>query len=235
MIILTSVLVPLIENNNKIEELNNVNHILDNIKKHLKKRDNFLFVANNLLDVNSNNEYAKKIFDTFEITLPFKNYYILDTRTLNQIDKLIKKADFIFLCGGHLPTQNEFFNKINLKEKIRNTNALIVGESAGSMNCANIVYIAPEIEGESIDENFKRYNKGLGLTDINILPHYQYYKNILLDGKRFLEDILIPDSYNHEIIGLPDGSYFLIDEDGNEELYGEAYSINKGKIKTIKK
>lgn len=235
MIILTSVLVPLIENNNKIEELNNVNHILDNIKKYLKKRDNFLFVANNLLDVNSNNEYAEKIFDTFEITLPFKNYYILDTRTLNQIDKLIKNADFIFLCGGHLPTQNEFFNKINLKEKIRNTNALIVGESAGSMNCANIVYIAPEIEGESIDENFKRYNKGLGLTDINILPHYQYYKNILLDGKRFLEDILIPDSYNHEIIGLPDGSYFLIDEDGNEELYGEAYSINKGKIKTIKK
>ena len=49
-----------------------------------------------------------------------------------------------------------------VREKIyefKNNNlvTLIVGGSAESMNCAEIVYCPPEVEGESEDPNFNRY------------------------------------------------------------------------------
>ena len=156
---------------------------------------------------------------------------------LNYLNKdyakeLIEKADFIFLCGGHLPTQNKFFNEINLKELIKNTPALIVGGSAGSMNCAETVYCPPEIEGESIDPSFNRYLKGLGLTSINILPHYNAFKNFILDDKRYIEDIILPDSKKTPIIALIDGSYIAI-ENNQTKIYGESYIIKDYKIDQI--
>jgi len=108
---------------------------------------------------------------------------------------LIKDADLIFLCSGHLPTQNKFFNRINLKDKLKQTNAFIIGGSAGAMNMAENVYSIPELEGESIDPNFKRSLVGLGLTDINILPHYDAFTDVILNGKKFVEEIVLPDTY----------------------------------------
>lgn len=210
----------------------NENLILDNIKKHVKKYDNFLFVTNNEFEREATDIYANCTFESFEMTLPFKNYQILDFRTLNKIDTLIKNADLIFLCGGHLPTQNKFFNKIGLREKIKNTNVLIIGASAGAMNMADTVYSIPELEGESIDPNFNRNLKGLGITDINVLPHYDKFVDHILDGKRFIEDIVLPDTYKRKVFGINEDSYILID---NKEayLYGEAYLLENGTIKKL--
>ncbi len=210
----------------------NENRILDNVKRYTTKYDNFLFVTNNELDCEATDIYANITFKSFEMTLPFKNYQVLDFRTIDKIDTLIRNADFIFLCGGHLPTQNKFFNDINLREKIKNTEALIVGASAGAMNMADTVYSIPEIEGESNDPNFEKNLKGLGLTNINILPHYDKFVGHILDGKRFIEDIVLPDTYKRKVYGISDGSYILID---NKEvyLYGEAYLLENGKIKKL--
>ena len=156
----------------------NLNQVLDNIKKYVKKYDNLLFIASDEYDTEKTDSYANAAFESFNLTLPFKNYYILDCRTEDKIDELLANADLIFLSGGHVPTQNKFFNNINLREKIKNTNAFIIGGSAGSMNMADIVYAIPELEGESDDPNFQKYLKGLGLTNINIYPHF--------DEERFL-------------------------------------------------
>lgn len=164
--------------------------------------------------------------------MPFKNYRVLGFRTVEKIDDLIENADFIFLCGCHLPTQNKFFNYINLREKIKNTEALIVGTSAGAMNMADVVYSIPELEQESNDPNFKRSLKGLGLTNINILPRYDKFVGHILGGRRFIEDIVLPDTYKRKVFGINEGSYILID---NKEayLYGEAYLLENGAIKKL--
>ena len=217
-------------NGNRIaKHFGNKNNILDNLKKYIKKFDNFLFVASDEYNTEYTDLYANAIFESFDMTLPFKKYEILDIRTEDKIDDLINKADFIFLCGGHLPTQNKFFNKINLKEKLYNTNAIICGGSAGSMNCAIDVYCPPEIEGESLDESFNRYLSGLGITNINILPHFSEFRNYILDGKKYIEEIIIPDSFKNKIYAINDGTYFIIDN-GITTLYGEAYIIEDGKI-----
>ena len=212
----------------------NENGILDLLKKEIKKYDNFLFVASDQFNTLATDMYAKVTIESFMLTLPFKNYNILDCRTENRAKELVENADFIFLCGGHLPTQNKFFNNINLRELIKNTNALIVGGSAGSMNCASKVYCPPELDGESLDPNFNRYLKGLNLTNINILPHYSDFSEFILDGKNYIKDIIIPDSFKTKILAISDGSYVLI-KDGKSTLRGDGYFIENGKITNAQK
>ena len=101
---------------------------------------------------------------------------------------------------------------------------IVVAWSAGSMNCADTVYAGPELEGEAIDPLYERWITGLGLTDINIFPHFQSLKDDYLDGLRLIEDITYADSVGHEILAMNDGSYILL-EDGKTTLYGEAYMI----------
>ena len=107
-----------------------------------------------------------------------------------------------------------------------------MGISAGSMNCARIVYAQPELEGESEDPEYQRYMEGLGLTDLMILPHYQEVREHMLDGKRIIEDITCPDSMGNRFYALVDGSYVLC-EDDNTTIYGEAYLIQDGEITQI--
>lgn len=220
------------ENGNRIaKNFCNENHILDILKKYILNYDNFLFVASDEYNFEATDVYANVTFESFNLTLPFKNYKILDSRTEKDANKLIKDADLIFLCGGHLPTQNKFFNRINLKDKLREIDAFIIGGLAGAMNMAENVYSIPELEGESIDSNFKRSLVGLGLTDINILPHYDAFTDVILDGKKFVEEIVLPDTYKRAVYALNNGSYILVD--GKNYLYGEAYLLKDGRINKI--
>ena len=154
-----------------------------------------------------------------------------DDRTESKADD-ISGTDVIILTGGHVPTQNAFFKKIGLKEKLKGYEGIIIAWSAGSMNCADTVYAGPELDGEALDPNFKRWISGLGITKVNIFPHFEALRDDVLDGLRVVEDITFADSMGHEILALNDGSYIVI-EDGKETLFGEAYRILDGKIELI--
>lgn len=221
------------ENGNRIpHNFGNENAILDNFKKYIKKYDNFLFVASSF-DTVMTDIYAKAIIKSFKLTLPFKHYDILDMRTKDKAEELVQNADFIFICGGHVPTQNKLFKELNLKKLLKKSNAVICGGSAGSMNSADIVYCPPELEGEAIDKNFKKYLKGLGLTNINIYPHVvpATFKGYTLDGVDMYNDAL-NDSKVRPFIMFDDGTYIL-QVDGKSKLFGTAYIFKDGKIKKI--
>ena len=147
--------------------------------------------------------------------------------------------DVLFLAGGHVPTQRDFFEAIGLREKLQGFQGIIIGISAGSMNSADMVYIQPEEPGEAVDKGFCRWGRGLGLTKRNILPHYQMVKDNYLDGMRLYEDVTMPDSYGHEFIVLCDGSYLRIEAEEagappiSEEVYGEAYVIRDGNVSEL--
>jgi len=65
-----------------------------------------------------------------------------------------------------------------------------------------------------------------------LVPHYQMTKDYMLDGMRLYEDITFGDSYGRKIYVMVDGTYLYIDENG-EELRGEAYLIEDGKMRQI--
>lgn len=146
-----------------------------------------------------------------------------DGRNPNAVDAL-DSIDALILAGGHVPTQNRFMKQLRLRERLRDYHGIVVAWSAGSMNCADNVYAGPEFEGEAIDPLYERWMPGLGLTDINIFPHFQSLRDEYLDGMRLIEDITYADSVGHAFLALNDGSYVLLD-DGKATVYGEAYQI----------
>ena len=157
---------------------------------------------------------------------------IWDDRTADFSVEVLKFYDVVFLGGGHVPTQNAFFQRIGLREKMAQYEGLVIGISAGTMNSADVVYAQPELEGESMDPNYKRFIPGLGLTKINVLPHYQMIKDVVLDGQRVFEDISYADSMGRCFYALVDGTYILC-EGGEETIWGEAYRIVDGVLTQI--
>lgn len=208
------------------------NNLVDNLKARWPKRAKILFVAANPTDVEKSESYRNAFLYAFPFhSMPIETYAICDCRN-EEIVEHISDFDVIILSGGHVPTQNIFFQHICLKEKLDSYNGIIIGISAGTMNCAEIVYAHPELEGEAVDPKYQRFIPGLGLTKRMILPHYQMIKEDVLDNLRVFEDIAYPDSYGREFYLLNDGSY-VISENGVETLYGEAYRIKDGQFSMI--
>ena len=177
--------------------------------------------------------YAAAVRTSFEREgFCFERFRTLDGRNREQAASLVRDANFLILSGGHVPTQNRFFAGIGLKELLLDFNGVLIGISAGSMNCAETVYAQPELPGEAADPAYRRFLPGLGLTGRNVLPHYQEIKDDVLDGLRVMEDIAYPDSMGRDFLVLPDGSYLTI-ENGREELCGLAWRLADGALTQI--
>ena len=174
-------------------------------------------------------DYERIVRDT---GLPASCMDIADLRNGEEKADALLTYDFVILGGGHVPTENAFFKSIGLAEKFREYQGIVMGISAGTMNCASVVYAQPEMPGEATDPFFKRFIPGLGLTEFNIIPHFNAVRYDIIDGMRLIEDIAFSDSMGHTFYALTDGSYLLQTEDG-AEIRGEAYMIREGAIKQI--
>lgn len=157
---------------------------------------------------------------------------MLDARNERDAGRIIALSDAVLLGGGHVPTQNEFFARIGLRALLREYTGVIMGVSAGSMNCMDVVYAQPELTGESIAPGYRRFIPGLGLSRVQVLPHYQMVRDNLLDGRRLFEDITFSDSFGRSFYALPDGSY-VMRRNGEYTLWGEGYLIRDGAMRSI--
>ena len=213
-------------------ELHNEYHWLEDLLKHLHFPCHALLVASSPDEIEKTRRYAQEIVDVMEkYGLSLSGFDILDRNSARCIKELIDKADMIIAMGGHVPTQNSFFQEIDLKKHLQEFRGIWIGSSAGSMNSATLVYAQPELEGEVIDPAYQRFVPGLGLTDKMILPHYSSWKNEVVDGFRLLEDVTYPDSQGHTFYLMEDGSYVLGDtEEKIEEVIGKYYVLRDGVI-----
>ena len=212
--------------------LSDANGFIDRIREVLPPNPRALFITSDPENRDMTCRFAAETTAAFaEADMAFRAYHILDGYNAEDAGALIADSDIILLSGGHVPTQNAFFNDIGLRELMEDYDGVVVGISAGSMNCADVVYVQPEEEGES-DPDFERFAPGLGLTDVNILPHYQKVKDNLLDGRRLYEDITFADSYGHMFFILPDGSYFYQDDECLL-LCGLAYRLCDGVLEVL--
>ena len=158
---------------------------------------------------------------------------MLDARREHDAAALVALSDAILLAGGHVPTQLAFFEQIGLRTLLHGYTGVVVGISAGSMNCARTVYAQPEEPGESLDPDYVRFPRGLGLTDVMILPHLQKVRHSVLDGKRLFEDITFGDSFGRRFVAMPDGSYVHATPDGRATLCGEGWFVADGRMEKV--
>ena len=200
------------------------NGLLDNLKSIWTADANVLIICADPSDYEKNDSVCACLKESLPMSgLSVSHIDKCDARNPSAVESL-ECVDVLILAGGHVPTQNKFMAQLRLRERLQDYHGIVVAWSAGSMNCADTVYAGPEFEGEAIDPLYERWISGLGLTDINIFPHFQSLKDDYLDGLRLIEDITYADSVGHEIIALNDGSYIML-EDGKTTLYGEAYMI----------
>ncbi|MBP3684370.1 MAG: Type 1 glutamine amidotransferase-like domain-containing protein [Oscillospiraceae bacterium] len=208
------------------------NGFIDRIRSALPENPKVVFICADPRDHRGICEFASITSAAFaEVGIHFSGYEVLDGTNANRAYNLITHCDFIVLSGGHVPTQNAFFRKIRLRHLLKLFRGTVMGISAGSMDMADTVYVQPEEPGESAP-NFKRFSPGLGLTSVNILPHYQKAKDYMLDGKRLYEDVTFADSMGHEFFALPDNSYFYQDQHGLL-LCGEGYRLKNGILEQL--
>lgn len=212
--------------------LNPTNGLVDRLQEVLPSNPRALFICSDPDNHDVTCHWgADTVYAFSEAGMAFSSYAVLDSSNVDDAEFLIENSDFIVLAGGHVPTQNAFFQEIHLRELLEGYEGTVMGISAGSMNSADIVYVQPEEEGES-DPEFERFAPGLGLTDVNVLPHYQKVKDNILDGLRLFEDITYADSMDNCFFAIPDGSYFYQDEDCLL-LCGKGYRLQNGILEQL--
>ena len=207
--------------------LSNANGFVDNLRSVLPSGGQMLFLCSDPDRRDLTCRFgADLLIALAREDICFSGYQVLDGENRDQAEELVACSDFIVLAGGHVPTQNRFFQEIGLRQLLEGWEGVVMGISAGSMNCAHLVYAQPEEPGES-DPAFPRFLPGLGLTGVNILPHYQQVKDNILDGVRLFEDITYGDSFGNCFFALPDGSY-IYQDDTQLLLFGQSWCIRDG-------
>ena len=222
------------ENGVKVDAyLNPDNGFIDKVKKLITGYDKFVFIASDKLDYDSNDNSCKINLQAFEKEgMAFKNSVVIDGRNASQIETELDGANVIFLQGGDVVLQNKFFKEIELKKHLEKLNlidtALIIGQSAGSMNMATKYYVYPEDETQL---NYPKYVDGLGYMDYAIVPHFNLEtgNNFLFFDIDLINDYLLPDSYVLPLYAMLDGTYIEV-IDKKVSICGESYLIKDGCI-----
>ncbi len=213
--------------------LNPANHFVDELRRCFPRSCRALFICSDPDSRETTDLYAGVLKKHFEDAgFAFQSFRTLDGRNEAQAAELIGGSDLLIFAGGHVPTQNRFFQKIRLRALLLDYPGIVIGNSAGSMNSAETVYAQPELPGEATDPRYERFLSGLGLTRVNVLPHYQLVKDEVLDGLRVFEDVTYPDSLGRCFYALPDGSFLYL-RDGKTELRGEAWRIAEGRPEKV--
>lgn len=212
-------------------KIDNTNGIVDQIKERINENNTILYMASNPENSKEIDSYASLFFEGLALSgINFSEYLILDNRTKDNAKEYIKKANVIFLSGGDTYIENEFFKQIHLKELLKNFEGIIIGQSAGSINMAEFVYNSPEEK----EESEPIYLEGLGLSNINIEPHFILDTTEFNEMQLYQRKHLLEESNKRPIYALCDGSHIL-ETNKSITVYGKAFLIKDGSIIQIGK
>ena len=213
----------------EIVKCDNSNSFIDRLKLISPKINTFVFIASNPNGFNKTDEYANIIINALNLDgFEIKNLKIIDNRFDGDLENIILSADVVFLAGGNVSTQNNYFKEIKLKSILEKYQGVLIGQSAGSMNCSKIVYTQPEEDYEFEDENYQRQISGLGLVDFAIMPHMNYANEVDEQGHSSVMQMCLEDSFSIPHYGICDYGFIEI-KDNKTISYGKTLLIKNGK------
>ena len=182
------------------------------LSKDLKNCKSILFVPGDY-------DKEKYIIYKDKIVNWFKNIEIsFNESHLASFGNELKSYDVIFLMGGNPVNQIEIINNINLKSIINNA-SVVIGVSAGAINSSN-----EAIYYNDYNEKVETY-KGLGLTNINVYPHFD------INNNEFLKEVKMVSKIK-SLIALPNDSFIRINNK-SIELVGDCFKVDKEKVTKI--
>lgn len=200
-----------------------------NIAKHLNNDLNnkniITFIAADFDDFEKNDKYTDINLQWFDkIGIKFYQKQLID----NRIDQYtanfyITNSDVIFLIGGDTLKQIDNIKKYNLIDALKNSNSVVIGLSAGAINMNENV-ILPKNENDNVTDTFSY--KGLGLSNISIIPHFDF-------NEISYNENLLNLSTNNKFICLPNDSSIRISDENEITYINDCYELSDGKIYKI--
>ena len=192
--------------------------IAEALRENLSARGELVFISAWPDEFARNDEDSDGMHEMFaERGMAFAAHRVIDRRTdAADAAKLVREADCIFLMGGDPTQQIRLIRDLGLVSLLRESGAVILGVSAGSMNMG--VHVAEIWES-------KAFYEGVGLWDITIKSHYT-------EGDWFVP-LLKELSEVHPIVAMEDESAIFI-KDGSKRTIGRMYLIDKGEITGLK-
>ncbi len=193
--------------------------IATHLKSDIKDYSLLVFISANF----KTDYYVAITTQWFEkIGIEFEKCILLDSYSnLFEAKEIIENASCIYLMGGYPLEQFEYLSKNKLLATIRQSKAIIIGESAGAINISkHSIY--------SKEEDFEKTTiyKGIGLTEISIEPHF------LIDKQDLLEKELFPLSHQFCIYGVCDNSAVIV-KDKAIIFLGDVFKIENGMAQLI--
>ncbi|WP_339845071.1 Type 1 glutamine amidotransferase-like domain-containing protein [Paenibacillus sp. FSL W7-1088] len=154
----------------------------------------------------------------------FEEYHFIDYRMQKaDAQRLIHNASVIFLCGGDPVLQNDFLAEYELSDVIKNSNAVIMGASAGALNMAAkwLSLNNTGFEGET-----STIYDGMGFD------HFAYESHSQRDYTTFVQGYLFPLSEEIDVYAAEQESVIRV-KDGKIEIMGPVYLISHSKIQKL--
>ena len=211
----------------------NSNHFVDRLKLATPTIKNLVMIASNPDGFDKTNEFSKLMIESLNLDgFNVENLVVIDHRFNGDIERTILDADIVFLAGGNVPTQNKYFNEICLKSIIEKYDGVVVGMSAGSMNCSTKVYAQPEEDDEFDDADFQRIIDGLGLVNFAVMPHINTADERDELGHPTVMEMCIEDSYIISHYGISDYGFIEV-KDGKATAYGKTLFFKDGQIEVV--
>ena len=192
------------------------------LKEDIKDNSVITFIASTFNDKEKTSRYYAIMLEWFKnINITFKESYLINYEVkIEEAKNMINKSDVIFIMGGDTLEQIKNIKEYDIISNLKNREGITIGISAGSINMANSVALARDV-----DDNIPQhaFYKGIGLVNINIEPHFD------LNNEKHNKDI-IEISKDNKIICLPDESFMRI-KNNNVEIIGDYYMYDKeGKL-----
>lgn len=115
--------------------------------------------------------------------IAFEAYHLIDYNIQKEeAKKLIQDASVIFLLGGYTVEQNTLLIQYELIDLIKETEAVVMGTSAGAINMT-AKWICSKYNGDNVEESV--IYDGIGLNPFSFQPHLDFNNAQLIQGELF--------------------------------------------------
>ena len=192
--------------------------IASRLQAEITVRKSLVFVSAWPEDSKRNDEDSDGMHAMFEEAgLPFEKHCVIDRRTdPSEAKNLLSEASCIFLMGGNPTAQMALIREKDIAGAIKDSDAVLLGVSAGSMNLGKTTI--------DIWEKMEPY-EGLGVTNITILSHYDAE-----DQERYGK--ILEASKIHPLYAMNDLSAIFI-KDGRTDTVGTIRYVEDGNIRPV--